>query len=761
MLFEKNMNRINIYLSIFISILSWSFTQSFHIKPYLQNATPTSITIMWETTSYSESIVEWGETEDLGNSTLGTAEVGFLFSYIHTVQISDLTPNAIYHYRTVTEGLTSEIYHFKTPQLVNDEHSTRLVAMSDMQKDWSHWDKFEEIVHDGILSYMHDNFQDDLVNELDVVLIPGDLVSNGHDYYHWSDHFFTPSEGLFSHIPLYPVLGNHENDTEYFTMYFDLPHNATPGYDEHWWWFDLSNVRIIGLDSNWGYQIDEQLEWLESLLDQSCFEDHIDFVFAQLHHPHHSELWIDGNTDYTGMIIDRLEQFSTTCAKPSIHFFGHTHGYSRGQSQEHQHVMVNVASAGGAIDNWGEFAQFDYPEYLVSQDEWGFVVVDIDAGDNPKFTIKRISRGNEYIPRDNELRDELTIKLWNTPPETPTTPNFSIGETVIPDMLTLSASPFYDSDGDEHGHSHWQLYENCDFSQVIIDEFESHENWYFDVDTQAGNDLTTFEVTFLNEHTNYCYRVRYRDKGLVWSDWSETTSFTTGESAFSENLLINGDAEDGTNSWIIDEGIFESLVALECAGVEPFEGERYFSVGGLCESNDYAEVHQDVNVDSYFDCINNGHTSVYFSGQLSNWGGSDIPEMHLQYVDVNGNIISISELLTTATSSWTHLGFTEIIPENTNIVRAILTGTRHSGTDNDSYFDDIRLNIWTSPQCNIILGDLNNDASINILDVVQLVNIILNTTVPNEHQLIAGDINEDGIFNVLDVVQLVNIILGR
>ena len=103
MLFEKNMNRINIYLSIFISILSWSFTQSFHIKPYLQNATPTSITIMWETTSYSESIVEWGETEDLGNSTLGTAEVGFLFSYIHTVQISDLTPNAIYHYRTVTE----------------------------------------------------------------------------------------------------------------------------------------------------------------------------------------------------------------------------------------------------------------------------------------------------------------------------------------------------------------------------------------------------------------------------------------------------------------------------------------------------------------------------------------------------------------------------------------------------------------------------------------------------------------------------------
>ena len=40
-----------------------------------------------------------------------------------------------------------------------------------------------------------------------------------------------------------------------------------------------------------------------------------------------------------------------------------------------------------------------------------------------------------------------------------------------------------------------------------------------------------------------------------------------------------------------------------------------------------------------------------------------------------------------------------IIPEVTVIIRIVLTGTRNAGEDNDSYFDDISLNIFTSPFC--------------------------------------------------------------
>ena len=89
-------------------------------------------------------------------------------------------------------------------------------------------------------------------------------------------------------------------------------------------------------------------------------------------------------------IVEKLEKFSTDSGKPSIHFFGHTHGYSRGQSKDHKHLWVNVASAGGAIDNWGEFEGRDYDEFTVTQDEYGFVMVEVDGSqEDPKFTIKR------------------------------------------------------------------------------------------------------------------------------------------------------------------------------------------------------------------------------------------------------------------------------------------------------------------------------------------------------------------------------------
>ena len=54
-----------------------------------------------------------------------------------------------------------------------------------------------------------------------------------------------------------------------------------------------------------------------------------------------------------------------------------------------------------------------------------------------------------------------------------------------------------------------------------------------------------------------------------------------------------------------------------------------------------------------------------------------------------------------------------------------------------------------------IIGDINSDGIINILDVVQVVNLIL----INEYDD-SGDLNEDGIINILDIVQLVNIILN-
>jgi len=60
-------------------------------------------------------------------------------------------------------------------------------------------------------------------------------------------------------------------------------------------------------------------------------------------------------------------------------------------------------------------------------------------------------------------------------------------------------------------------------------------------------------------------------------------------------------------------------------------------------------------------------------------------------------------------------------------------------------------------------GDLTQDGSVNVLDVVFMVNIILQLPSENdpwELWICCGDFNEDGNINVLDIISLVNLILN-
>ena len=56
-------------------------------------------------------------------------------------------------------------------------------------------------------------------------------------------------------------------------------------------------------------------------------------------------------------------------------------------------------------------------------------------------------------------------------------------------------------------------------------------------------------------------------------------------------------------------------------------------------------------------------------------------------------------------------------------------------------------------------GDINADGTINVQDIVTLINFILGVEEPDTGQQYAADINGDGILNVIDVVLIVALII--
>ena len=318
--------------------------QAIRVGPFLQQATPDGIWVVWETTSGTESTIEWGPTAALGESVVGSSIASEGSARIHQGQITGLEAGTRYFYRVRTGGAQSGIFAFETPDLQSSEASFRFTVYSDMQGNGGAPLKHQEVVNEGMIDFVEANFGPLLETELDFTLVPGDLVSTGTNYDHWKDHFFDESFNLFRHVPVYPVPGNHEQNAHWFFDYFVLPQNGTPGFEEHWYFFDHGNVRIIGLDSNGGYRVQAQLDWLDGVLADASTDPDIDFVFAQLHHPYKSEVWSPGDTAYTGDVVRRLEAFTSATGKPSIHFFGHTHAYERGQSRDHQHLWVNAAA---------------------------------------------------------------------------------------------------------------------------------------------------------------------------------------------------------------------------------------------------------------------------------------------------------------------------------------------------------------------------------------------------------------------------------
>ena len=60
----------------------------------------------------------------------------------------------------------------------------------------------------------------------------------------------------------------------------------------------------------------------------------------------------------------------------------------------------------------------------------------------------------------------------------------------------------------------------------------------------------------------------------------------------------------------------------------------------------------------------------------------------------------------------------------------------------------------------ILLGDINLDSYISIIDILEIINIINGSIQPTNFELIASDLNMDGNINIQDIILIINIIIN-
>ncbi|MAJ44306.1 MAG: hypothetical protein CMF96_06120 [Candidatus Marinimicrobia bacterium] len=126
---------------------------------------------------------------------------------------------------------------------------------------------------------------------------------------------------------------------------------------------------------------------------------------------------------------------------------------------------------------------------------------------------------------------------------------------------------------------------------------------------------------------------------------------------------------------------------------------------------------------------------------------------------IDGSLMNQFQTNQDGTSPWNNVQY-EVSQGQHDFVWTFIKDTGGGSTDclstnciDAAFIDNLKFPFSEPEGLN---GDINNDGSINVLDVVQTVSIVLNQGYNS-----FADVNNDGAINVLDIVQIVNLILEQ
>jgi len=299
--------------------------------PYLQQATPNSVKIVWRTDIACDTRVRYGPTP---GSTAQNFSDGTL-TLDHVVSITGLTPGAKYYYDAGTTTLPlagGDASHYF---IAHPAPGTRLPFTAWVVGDSGDGSPDQYQVRDAMLAYTGSS-------PPDLYLHMGDIAYDSGTEQEFTDWFFAAYAGILRHTVCWPTLGNHEgalSDSQtqtgpYYTCYV-LPSGGEAGGmasgTEAYYSFDYANAHFISLDSTDSPRTpgSAMLTWLAS--DLAATDQ--DWILAFFHHPPYSKGSHDSDNpgDSGGRLYDMRTYVLPILEAGGVDLVlaGHSHCYER------------------------------------------------------------------------------------------------------------------------------------------------------------------------------------------------------------------------------------------------------------------------------------------------------------------------------------------------------------------------------------------------------------------------------------------------
>ncbi len=348
--------------------------------PYLMWASPTAVTVMWETASATIGTVDYGPTAALGATISEDSP-----TTLHELRLTDLAPGAENFYKIWFDGFALPMSSFRTALPADDTSPFTFLVWGDNQNGS---DTFATIVEQMVVEEAH------------FAITVGDLVQDGTRA-NYRSQLFTPLAPLADHVSFLVAGGNHSRygDPDLFDEYF-----AQPG-DEHcfgWRWGELFIIFIDSEDDNI-IPGSPQGDCITTALSSAAATE-ATFQAAIFHKPPRIEWWYGGLIAFTDemeapWIREALEPLLESYGVDLI-FNGHNHLYAHTPETTGGITLVTTGGGGGGLDtsffmwdvgNWPEIDttihEHHFLSVAVTSTEITVTAVDIDGVAMHQFTV--------------------------------------------------------------------------------------------------------------------------------------------------------------------------------------------------------------------------------------------------------------------------------------------------------------------------------------------------------------------------------------